>query len=214
MPTHLINPDFFIINYKPEKKISSLMTVFTMWNTMVGSSLLTLPWAFAHAGMLIAFLIAMISGLSSMYTCLLIVKNAKRTELDFGDTAERFYGSKGRICNLMSSVLLMLGATLGYYELLTQSLYPCIQGVINLIKHDTNPTDIHNISLSSFSLTYVCLGMSVILFIIFLKRDISCFIILNSFGVLFVLMIIFFNIGYAVYGFTNTSYSFKESRAP
>lgn len=86
MPTHLINPDFFIINYQPSKKISSVMTIFTIWNTMVGSSLLTLPWAFAHGGLFVSFIIALICGLSSMYTCLLIVGNAKN-ELDFGDTA-------------------------------------------------------------------------------------------------------------------------------
>lgn len=52
--------------------------------------------------------------------------------------------------------------------------------------------------------------MSVILFLIFLKRDISFFIKLNSFGVLFVLMIILFNIAYAIYGFTNTTYTFES----
>ncbi len=108
----------------------------------------------------------------------------------------------------------MLGATLGYYELLTQSLYPCVQGVINLIAHTSHPADIHDLSLSHFSLAYVCLAMSVILFLLFAKRDFSFFIKLNSFGVVFVLMILAFNFGYSFYGFSNTSYSFLPTASP
>ena len=81
---------------------------------MVGSTLLAQPWAFAHAGLLVGALIALSCMLASLYTCTLIVKTGKEDD-DFSDTAYRYLGKTGWITNLLSSVLFMMGATLGYY---------------------------------------------------------------------------------------------------
>ena len=85
---------------------------------MVGSSLLTLPWAFAHAGILVGVFIALACAFTSTYSCALIIKNG-RGEDDFADVAFKVIGKCGWFFTIFTSVLLMLGATLGYYELLT-----------------------------------------------------------------------------------------------
>lgn len=113
-----MHPEYFILNYKPNKKQSSLVTIFSIWNTMVGSSLLTLPWAFAHAGILVGVFIALACAFTSTYSCALIIKNG-RGEDDFADVAFKVIGKCGWFFTIFTSVLLMLGATLGYYELLT-----------------------------------------------------------------------------------------------
>lgn len=92
---------------------------------MVGSSLLTLPWAFAHAGILVGVFIALACAFTSTYSCALIIRNGKGED-DFADAAYKIVGRWGWFLTILTSVLLMLGATLGYYELLTQTLYPCI----------------------------------------------------------------------------------------
>ena len=206
LPKHLMLPEYFIINYKPDKKQSSLVTIFSIWNTMVGSSLLTLPWAFSHSGIIVGLLIAFACAAASTYSCALIIQDGKG-DVDFSDTALKTLGRCGWFITILSSVLLMLGATLGYYELMTQTLYPIIQGVINLASHSDTAADIHQISFSSFSLTYVCIGISIILFFIYLKREFSFFVKVNTFGVCFVLMILLFNFAYAFYGFSTTDYA-------
>ena len=92
---------------------------------MVGSALLTLPWAFAHAGIIVGVLIALACAFTSTYSCALIVRNGEG-ERDFADAAFKIVGRCAWLLTLLSSILLMLGTTLGYYELLTQTLYPCI----------------------------------------------------------------------------------------
>ncbi len=125
LPHHLIKPEYFIIGYNPNRKQSSLVTIFSIWNTMVGSSLLTLPWAFAHSGIIIGLIIAIACAMTSTYSCALIIADGKGED-DFADAEYKALGKAGWVVTLLSSVLLMLGATLGYYELLTQTLYPCI----------------------------------------------------------------------------------------
>ena len=62
-PAHLLDPAALVIpNYDPARKVSSWRTVFALWNTMVGSSLLTLPWAFAHSGLALGLCIALVCG--------------------------------------------------------------------------------------------------------------------------------------------------------
>ena len=81
---------------------------------MVGSTLLAQPWAFAHAGLLVGCLISLSCMLASLYSCTIIVKTAKGDD-EFSDTAYRYLGKSGWAANLLSSVLLMLGVSLGYY---------------------------------------------------------------------------------------------------
>ena len=81
---------------------------------MVGSTLLAQPWAFAHAGLLVGFLIALGCMLASLYSCTLIIKIGKE-DGDFSNTAYRHLGKSGWFTYLISSTLLMLGVSLGYY---------------------------------------------------------------------------------------------------
>lgn len=50
MPDHVVPSATFMIVpvTSPDHKQGSLITIFSIWNTMVGASLLTLPWAFSE----------------------------------------------------------------------------------------------------------------------------------------------------------------------
>ena len=184
---------------------------------MVGSSLLTLPWAFAHSGLLLGVLVALLCGLSSMHTCVLVVQDGG-PDPDYGDTVGRWLGARAKQLHLASSVLVMLGVNVGYYQLLTQCLYPPLQGVANLLRPAAMATpaypDIYRVALDEFSLAWVCLPVSLGLFFLFAQRDFSCFLKLNSLGVLSVLFVLLTTAGYALYAFATTAFTISLSPSP
>ncbi len=56
-PPHVLNENIFIINQQfseePRvKKNSSIITIFSVWNTMIGSSLVSMPYYTRHAGII------------------------------------------------------------------------------------------------------------------------------------------------------------------
>ena len=69
MPEHVINENYFIkdftfkqsiriiVIYKyldtEDNKHGSLVTIFSVWNAMVGTGLLTIPWAYANSGIIL-----------------------------------------------------------------------------------------------------------------------------------------------------------------
>lgn len=68
-----------------EKKHPSWMTVFSCWNTMIGSGVMTLPWAFSKSGIVMGVLISFVSFAFSARTCILSVIIV-RPNMDFYDT--------------------------------------------------------------------------------------------------------------------------------
>jgi len=74
-----------------EQKSSSLIIIFSCWNTMVGSAVVSLPWAFQNSGILLGITISFTSFLISFYTCALIIKTAKK-DSDYIFTLKKYYG--------------------------------------------------------------------------------------------------------------------------
>jgi hypothetical protein len=87
-------------------KLGSLTTIFSIWNTMVGSGLLTLPWGYSNSGLALGLskqyhlnvytiiVITLISFLISYYTCYLVIKTAG-TDIDYTDTLQKHFGRIG-----------------------------------------------------------------------------------------------------------------------
>lgn len=68
IPPHCIPNDFFYPNFittDPDGKQSSIITIFALWNTMMGTSLLSMPWAMERAGAVPAVvLLTAVAGIS------------------------------------------------------------------------------------------------------------------------------------------------------
>jgi thiol:disulfide interchange protein len=83
-------------------------------------------------------------------------------------------------------------------------LYPILSAIIEgeggSSQLDLSP------NFSKFSYSYTCMLAAVMLFIATLKKDLSIFIRINSFGVIFSLAIIFFVIAMGIYSMSNTNY--------
>ena len=90
-------PDFTLGSEhgKKERKNGSLTIIFSVWNTMVGTGMLTIPWAYSNSGFLlgiskilrylIGVVITFVCFLISFYTCYLVLKTAG-SDTDYTDT--------------------------------------------------------------------------------------------------------------------------------
>ncbi|XP_065069584.1 neutral amino acid transporter 9-like [Rhopilema esculentum] len=159
IPDHVLPPYLFLpilpsIGYKQ----SSLITIFAIWNTMMGTSLLSLPWAIGQSGFVLGMALIITMGLICFYTCYLILKSAnymdksKFEALEFTDVCEHYLGKSGKICSIVSSLVALLGSTTVYLVLLSNFLFSVGQFI-----HDQsnsvpgNVTSLANYSGSSLS---------------------------------------------------------------
>jgi len=112
VPTHVTQDNAFVIfqtgiEESGDKKHSSISTIFSVWNTMVGSSLLTIPWAYSNSGILLGVFISFVTFIISVYTFTLYIRMA-RNDSDFADTMYKYFGQKGWIITMAFSHFLML----------------------------------------------------------------------------------------------------------
>lgn len=81
IPQHVLPPELFLVVTKSSDGLgsqSSWVTIFSIWNTMMGTSLLSMPWAISQAGFTCGiFMMIFIAGLS-FYTTRQIVHFAAK----------------------------------------------------------------------------------------------------------------------------------------
>jgi len=58
---------------------------------MIGTAVLSLPWAYQQSGILLGSIIAFVSYLISFYTCKLIVETIG-DDADYSDTLKKYFG--------------------------------------------------------------------------------------------------------------------------
>ena len=92
---------------------------------MVGSSLLALPWAFSECGIIVGIIICFITFLIGIYTCFIII-SAGKYDLDFADTVYKYFGKWGWRAMIGCQILLLVSATVIYYQYMSQGLFPCV----------------------------------------------------------------------------------------
>uniref|UniRef100_A0A4W2HHC4 Neutral amino acid transporter 9 n=1 Tax=Bos indicus x Bos taurus TaxID=30522 RepID=A0A4W2HHC4_BOBOX len=56
-------------------KNTSLVTIFMIWNTMLGTSILSIPWGIKQAGFTTGMCVIMLMGLLTLYCCYRVVKS-------------------------------------------------------------------------------------------------------------------------------------------
>ena len=75
---------------KPTKKVNSLGTVLSIGNSMIGSSIVTLPYNVYQTGIIPAIVLNIIYGLISFYTCKIYVYLSSINS-DFSLTIEKYF---------------------------------------------------------------------------------------------------------------------------
>eukprot|EP00005_Dracoamoeba_jomungandri_P007976 CAMPEP_0174268020 /NCGR_PEP_ID=MMETSP0439-20130205/35867_1 /TAXON_ID=0 /ORGANISM="Stereomyxa ramosa, Strain Chinc5" /LENGTH=318 /DNA_ID=CAMNT_0015355927 /DNA_START=11 /DNA_END=964 /DNA_ORIENTATION=+ len=132
-PEHVLPAGAFVLNpwLSPGdgKQQHSIITIFSIWNTMMGTSLLALPWGFTQSGFACGLATVLVIGILCCYSCLLIVKCSKGYD-DFMDVTKLYLGKIGVSASFVSSVLVLTGAVIAFDILMSDSLETNIHGII------------------------------------------------------------------------------------
>ncbi len=81
---------------------------------MIGTAVVSLPWAFQQSGLGLGIIITFVSFLVSWYTCKLIV-DASINDKDYSLTLKKYYGKWGFYLGLICPCVLIVGADIVYY---------------------------------------------------------------------------------------------------
>lgn len=129
IPSHMLPPNLFLIfPKKTDEKQSSLITIFSVWNTMMGTSLLSIPWAIEQAGFALALILMVLMAGLCLYSCYLILKTAedsiKHGEiLEFSDICKKYLGKPGELIAVLFSLAANAGACIVFWVLMSNFLY-------------------------------------------------------------------------------------------
>uniref|UniRef100_A0A1I8GFM3 Aa_trans domain-containing protein n=1 Tax=Macrostomum lignano TaxID=282301 RepID=A0A1I8GFM3_9PLAT len=155
MPHHVVPPQFLLIlPFKQISKQSSIITIFSIWNTMMGTSLLSMPWAVKEAGFATSLVVLLIMTGITFYTAYLVLRsysNLGRSGVrvsEFSDVCKFYLGRYGELVSVLFSAVALLGAIIVYWVLLSNFLY---QGGCFIHSQLHNVTEIDSSGLACWS---------------------------------------------------------------
>lgn len=146
IPDHVVPVMFFygltiILPTDTEHKQSSIVTIFVLWNTMMGTSLLGMPWAIRQAGFTTAIILMVLVAGLCLYTAYRVLSVQSRL-VDFRkDTAEfaeicgHLLGKWAAWASVFFSLAALLGAVVVYWVLSTNFLFHIVSFVHDAIVH-------------------------------------------------------------------------------
>ena len=119
-----------LVGLDPGKRLGSASIIFTVWNTMMGSTLLIMPYCFSVAGWLLATVLAIASASLSRHTALIVVEHGLALpdkNAEFADLAAAYLGRPGWVATLCTSILVLVGAACAMHRYLAMSLLQLLQ---------------------------------------------------------------------------------------
>ncbi|XP_041358172.1 sodium-coupled neutral amino acid transporter 9-like [Gigantopelta aegis] len=142
MPDHIVPSNYLITILVPlNGKQNSVITIFALWNTMMGTSLLSMPWAIKQAGF--ACGICMLIGMAGLmlYTSYRILKSLDGIEmgegqvLEFSDVCRHYFGKWSELVAVVCSLLTLLGGAIVYWILMSNFLFH----VVSFLYYQVHP---------------------------------------------------------------------------
>ncbi|XP_032624897.1 neutral amino acid transporter 9 isoform X2 [Chelonoidis abingdonii] len=128
-------------------KNSSVVTIFMIWNTMMGTSILSMPWGIKQAGFTTGLSLILLMGSLTLYCCYRVVKSRTMIPLidtsnwEFPDVCKYYFGSFGQWSSLLFSMVSLVGAMVIYWVLMSNFLFNTGRFIYNYV-HDINITDL------------------------------------------------------------------------
>ncbi|XP_050042403.1 neutral amino acid transporter 9-like isoform X2 [Dermacentor andersoni] len=144
IPEHVLPAYLSLPFFKPsaDGEQSSFVTIFAIWNTMMGTSLLSMPWAISQAGFAGGIVLVLAIGLLCLYTAYRVLSSPSLTglkgePLEFSDVCHHFLGEWGERLAIVFSMMPLIGATVVFWVLMSTFLsntsvfvYDHIAGII------------------------------------------------------------------------------------
>ncbi|CAK6975721.1 sodium-coupled neutral amino acid transporter 9 [Scomber scombrus] len=134
---------FKVTGSDPSSKNPSIITIFAIWNTMMGTSILSIPWGIKQAGFTLGILILIFTGLLMLYCCYIVLKSPKAipcmdtSDWEFPDVCRYYFGKFGQWSSLIFSMVSLIGAMVVYWVLMSNFLYNTGQFIYNYA-HNVN----------------------------------------------------------------------------
>ncbi|XP_043289379.1 sodium-coupled neutral amino acid transporter 9-like [Venturia canescens] len=114
----------------PKPKQSSLVTIFSIWNTILGSSLLTMPWGFLMAGLIPGFFMLLVMSGLCLYTAYRLLRIHKYhggdERIEVPELCRIYLGPFADYVARAFSISVLLGANIAYWILMSNVLYNSI----------------------------------------------------------------------------------------
>ncbi|KAL7847132.1 hypothetical protein SRHO_G00221120 [Serrasalmus rhombeus] len=157
-PDHVIPPPEEIYIYSPlgtafkvhgkdgAPKNPSIVTIFAIWNTMMGTSILSIPWGIKQAGFTLGIIILILMGLLTLYCCYRVLKSPKSipyidtSDWEFPDVCKYYFGAFGQWSSLLFSLVSLIGAMVVYWVLMSNFLFNTGKFIYNFV-HNVNLSD-------------------------------------------------------------------------
>ncbi|XP_043486526.1 sodium-coupled neutral amino acid transporter 9-like isoform X1 [Polistes fuscatus] len=122
--------DTEILNKDIKPKQSSLVTIFSIWNTILGSSLLTMPWGIQMAGFFPGIILILAMGGLCLYTAhrLIVVHkyHGSQEKVEVVQLSRIFLNKWVEYIARIFSISVLFGATIAYWILMSNFLYNSI----------------------------------------------------------------------------------------
>lgn len=156
IPRHVLPPHLFLVIPKEsDEKQSSLVTIFSIWNTMMGTSLLSIPWAIDQAGFALAIVLLVVMAGLCLYSCYLIIRCAEETArqgdvLEFSDICKKYLGKPGEFIAILFSVAANAGGAIVFWVLMSSFLYYSGKYIHETVHHAYSVPTSTNITNGSF----------------------------------------------------------------
>ena len=178
---------------------------------MIGSGILTLPWTFYNSGIILGIIICFLSYLASLRTAILVLRITGPGD-DFYDTMRKYWGTAGYYIAVIGTLCIIETACTAYFLIMAQMTYPNILALLKWIGDlFGTPLELPLLTgaarFDQFSETYVAIFLYFFMVMICLKRDLSIFIKLSSYGALAIIAISLFIIAIGFYSISNTNYT-------
>ena len=170
---------------------------------MVGSGLVTIPWAYNEAGFILGIFLTIVAFVISFTTQYFVMITAG-TDLDYTDTLKKTFGKRGWYTGMIAFIGILTVPVMIFFQLLSSFLYPIILAISGSDKTEWNK----DMDFGEFSYSYTCLIMFVLISLIASIKDRSIFIKINTYGVAFTIIIITFICGVGVYGLSSGGYTY------
>ncbi|KAL1502574.1 hypothetical protein ABEB36_007698 [Hypothenemus hampei] len=133
------------MDYKePDKHThNSLVTIFAIWNTTMGSSLLAMSWGIQLAGLFPGIVINILVAALCLYTCqLLLTVNEKHgmpgLDIEVSHLCKDLLGEWAEILANIFSIIVLLGADIVYMILMSNFLYNSVYFVHDVFVSQPN----------------------------------------------------------------------------
>ncbi|XP_036384941.1 sodium-coupled neutral amino acid transporter 9 isoform X1 [Megalops cyprinoides] len=127
-------------------KNPSIVTIFAIWNTMMGTAILSIPWSIKQAGFTCGVIILVTMGLLTLYCCYRVLKSPKAiqyadtSDWEFPDVCKYYFGTFGQWSSLVFSMVSLVGAMVVYWVLMSNFLFNSGKFIYNYV-HNVSMTD-------------------------------------------------------------------------